>query len=445
MISFKVDVVKNGKSEATRKARSEVLEMVKSAIEAVDSYKVVKRALKISGDQLDIQKSKFDLNAYKNIYLIGFGKASLPMAKAVSELVNISNGIVITPELDLKPVGNIKVRYGSHPIPTQANLDATKEAIEIAKNSKQDDLLLVLISGGGSALLSKPRIPLKDLRLVTELLLKSGCTITELNAVRKHLSWVKGGQLAKFAKSTLISLIISDIIDDPIDGIASGPTYPDSTTFKDAKAVLECYDLLEKVPPSVYKIIKDGIGGKSPETPKEIIWPWKRVHNYIIANNKLACLAACIKAKNLGYKPILFSSAISGEAKEAGKKIVYQAKSYKEKKIALIGGGETTVKVKGKGKGGRNQEIVLGAVEAITNKPMIIASFGTDGIDGNTEAAGAIADGDTYKSAIESHLAPKGYLKRNDSYTFFKEMDDLLITGPTHTNVMDIQILLLYK
>jgi glycerate-2-kinase len=445
MISFKVDVVKNGKDVATRKARSDILEMIKSAIEAVDPYKVVKRALKISGDQLEIQEKKFDLNAYKNIYLIGFGKASLPMAKAASELLNISDGIVITPKLDLKLVGNIKVRCGSHPIPTQANLNATEEAIEIAKKAKPNDLLIVLISGGGSALLSKPRIPLEDLRLTTELLLKSGCPITELNIVRKHLSWVKGGQLAKLAKSTLISLIISDIIDDPMDGIASGPTYPDSTTFKDAKAALERYALWRKVPFSVQKIINNGIAGKSPETPKQSNWQWNQIHNYIIANNWLACSIASQKAKQIGYGPVLLSSRISGEAREEGKKIVYQAESYKRGKLALIGGGETTVKVKGKGKGGRNQEIVLGAVEAIKNKPMVIASFGTDGIDGDTEAAGAIADGDTYKRAIESKLDPKDYLERNDSYTFFKEMDDLLITGPTHTNVMDIQILLLYK
>lgn len=445
MISFKIDVRKNGKTEEARKARGDVIEIARSAIEAVDPYAAVKRVLKISQNELEIQRDKFDLRNYKNIYLVGFGKASFPMAKAACESLSIDDGAVIIPAPSQSLIENIELRQGTHPIPSQINLNATNEVIEIVKNVKKQDLLVVLISGGGSALLSKPRISIKDLRVATDLLLKSGCTITELNGVRKHLSWVKGGQLASLAKSTIISLIVSDIVNDPLDAIASGPTYPDSTTFADAKAVLEKYELWVGMPPGVQNIIKEGLTGKTPETAKEETWDWNRIHNYIIANNQSACLAACRRASVLGYGAVLPPSKISGEAREVGKKIVRKMKSYKEGKVALVGGGETTVRVRGNGKGGRNQEIVLGTVEVMRDKPLVFASFGTDGIDGNTDAAGAIADGQTFERALDSHLNPEDYLKRNDSYNFFRKLEDLLITGPTNTNVMDLQILLKYK
>jgi glycerate-2-kinase len=209
--------------------------------------------------------------------------------------------------------------------------------------------------------------------------------------------------------------------------------------------VLEKYELWEGMPPGVQNIIKEGLAGKTPETAKEETWDWNRVRNYIIANNQSACLAACRRASVLGYGAVLPPSKISGEAREAGKEIVRKMKSYKKGRIALVGGGETTVRVRGNGKGGRNQESVLGTVEAMRDKPLVFASFGTDGIDGNTDAAGAIADGQTFERALDSHLNPEDYLKRNDSYNFFRKLEDLLITGPTNTNVMDLQILLKYK
>jgi len=428
------EIIENGRTSEIKKARKDVLNILSAALNAVDPYNAVKNFL---------DKQKIDISDFKDIYLIGFGKASIKMTKAVCDTFKIKKGIVITNETKKKLDNNIQVFTGGHPLPNENSINGTEKTLQLIEKCRENDLLIVLISGGGSALLSKPRIPLNDLKKTTDLLLKSGANIKEINTIRKHLSLVKGGQLIKKAKCKVISLIISDIIGDPIQFIASGPTYPDSTTFSDAEEILRKNDLWEKIPFSAKKIIQDGKKGLIPETPKQDDSVFEKVNNFIIANNKTACEHAEKKAEELGYKTLFLTSSLEGEARETGKYLIEKAKNHlTNEKTVFISGGETTVTVKGKGDGGRNQEMVLGAIETLSNENMVFSSFATDGIDGKSDAAGAIADGFSYKKALEKNLDPEKYLKNNNSYEFFKENGDLLITGPTGTNVMDIQIIL---
>jgi len=276
-------------------------------------------------------------------------------------------------------------------------------------------------------------------------LLRCGADINEINTIRKHISYVKGGQLVKHAKGVIVSLVISDIVGDPLEFIASGPTCSDSTTFSHAKKVLEKYDLWTKIPTEVKKVIEEGVLGKIDETLKRDDSLFKYVFNYIVANNEIACMAAEKKATELGYKTMCITTSLTGEAKEIGRYLVDKAKNYKkdEGEFVFISGGETTVTIKGNGRGGRNQELILGAVEDIKDSNIVLASFATDGIDGKSDAAGAIADGFTLSRGRQKGLDPDDFLKENNSYEFFKKLDDLFITGPSGTNVMDIQVIII--
>ncbi|UCF50667.1 MAG: glycerate kinase [Thermoplasmatales archaeon] len=446
LIKNQEQIINNGKNTELKEVRKEVLEILTSAVKAVDPYNVVKT--KIDGKSIRIDAKKFNLSDYKNIYLIGFGKASIGMAQAVCEKITVKKGIILTNELK-KTIENrcISILVGSHPIPSQKNIDATNKLLDIAEKCNEDDLLIVLISGGGSALLCKPRVSIYDLQKVTDLLLKSGADIKEINTIRKHLSFVKGGQLTKLAKCTIISLIISDIVGDPIEFIASGPTFPDSTTFIDAQNILKKYKLLDKIPSSVRDKITDGIHKKIPETPKDDDIAFDNVFNFIVANNEIACNAAEEKAEELGYKTMVITTNLVGDAKERGRFLVDKALNFQTyaKKMIFISGGETTVTIKGKGIGGRNQEMVLSCVKEIANKNFIFSSFATDGIDGNSNGAGAIADSFTLERAKKNKLNPNIFLNENNSYNFFKILGDSFITGPTGTNVMDIQVLIKLK
>lgn len=425
-------IIRNGKTPQIRQARKDILNILSEVIRSVDPYRVTYAYL----------KENLETSAYKSIYLISFGKASIRMAQAASDLLPVKEGVVITNEDKIVKAKNVYTFTGDHPIPTLRNIKATEKAIEVVEKCKEEDLLLVLISGGGSALLCKPRVPLKDMQTLTDLLLKSGADITELNTIRKHLSFVKGGQLAKLADCEIISCIISDVVGDPIEFIASGPTAPDTTTFEDAKNILIKYNLWNKVPESVKEIINMGLKCEISETPKPGDEIFNRVKNVIVANNSLACESAKRKAKKLGYKAKIFSTTLTGEAREVGKFLVKKAMDELTEKEIMIAGGETTVRVKGKGKGGRNQEMVLSTVGMLKDLPLVFASFATDGVDGNSDAAGAIADRYTLERSLSRGMEYGRYLENNDSYHFFKNLDDLLITGPTGTNVMDVQILL---
>ena len=437
------EIINNGQTPELKNARKDILEILTYAINAVDPYESVKS--KFSTDKIIIQPKIINISDFENVYLVGFGKASVSMAQAVCDSIEIKKGIVITNDTNKKVKSSkIITHVGDHPITSQNSINGTNEILDMVKKFNENDLLIVLISGGGSALFSKPRTSLKDIQKTTDLLLRSGANINEINTIRKHLSFVKGGQLVDYVKCQIISLIISDIINDPIEFIASGPTYPDSTTFLDAKNILIKYKLWKKIPLSVRNLIDDGISKKISETPKKDNPVFSRVSNFIIANNEIACKAAEEKAKKLNYKTMLLTTSLEGEAKDIGKYLVEKAINYttEKKKLLFITGGETTVTIKGDGKGGRNQELVLGSVYELFNKDVVFSSFATDGIDGITRAAGAIADGYTFSKAQRRNLDYKSYLINNNSYEYFNKLKDLLITGPTGTNVMDIQILI---
>jgi hydroxypyruvate reductase/glycerate 2-kinase len=436
-------IIRNGKNAEFREIRSEILDILTSAIFAVDSYNSVKTI--IYNKKIVFNSEMIDLKEFNNIFLIGFGKASIGMANAVSDSIKIKKGAIITNEKDKNVTNNnISTFVGSHPIPSEKNINATDELIKIVKNCKKDDLLIVLISGGGSSLLCKPRVNINDLQNVTNLLLRSGADIKEINTIRKHISYVKGGQLASYCKCKIVSLIISDIIKDPIEFIASGPTYPDSTTYLDAQKIFNKYNLWMKIPSAVQKIINDGIKSKISETPKKSDSSINNVLNFIVANNTIACNAAEEKAEELGYKTMIITTNLDGDAKERGIYLVDKALNFQThaKKMIFISGGETTVNVKGKGNGGRNQEMVLSSVEKISNNNFVFTSFATDGIDGSSNSAGAIADSFTLERAKELKLDPMSYLNDNNSNEFFKNLKDSFKTGPTGTNVMDIQLLI---
>jgi len=435
----RMQIIENGQTPKLKKIREDILDILTSALDAVDPYKAVKS--RFNGGKIVLEDGEIDSSNFENVYLVGFGKASVGMAQAACDSINIKRGVVVTNDPDNSVHNNcITTFVGGHPIPNQNSINSAEKIIEIVKECGKKDLLIVLISGGGSALLCKPRISLKGMQQTTDLLLKSGADINEINTIRKHLSFVKGGQLVRHAKCRVVSLIVSDIVNDPVGFIASGPTYPDSTTYNDAQDILFKYILWEKLPSEARRTIKSGIRGDIPETPKNCDPVFENVHNFIVANNEIACNAAGIKAKELGYEPVLLTTYLTGEAKDVGTYLVEKTGESDRKKF-FISGGETTVTIRGNGKGGRNQEMVLGSIKNLDGKDTVFASFATDGIDGKSDAAGAIADGFSLKRARKRNLDPDRYLMDNNSYEFFNTLGDLFITGPTGTNVMDIQII----
>lgn len=401
---------------------------------------------------------------YNRLIVIGFGKAVCRMAKAMEDSLMdlIDIGIVITKYghgmqgSGVKGQGvRIKVIEAGHPVPDENGVRGTDEIIKLLKSADKKTLVVCLISGGGSALLVSPceGISLNDKQKITEILLKAGANIYEINSVRKHLSSVKGGRLAELAfPAKVISLILSDVIGDRLDVIASGTTSLDNTTYDDALKVLERYKLVETTPSNVLETLRKGANGLIPETPKENSKIFEKVENIIIGSNRIALISAKQKAEELGFKAEIISSELTGEARDSGKWLAEKAielkgSSSKGQGIkCLISGGETTVTVKGNGFGGRNMELALSfAIKIEGIKGITLLSAGTDGTDGPTDAAGAIVDGQTITKSKAIGLDPEEYLRNNDSYNFFKKIGDFFITGPTGTNVMDIQIAIINR
>jgi len=414
--------------------RKIVLKIIDKVLNEMDGYNLIKNAVRIRDDTLFIEGDKklaIDLNLYKKIFLIGFGKAAARMAKAMEELICFDDGIVIS---GIEENLRAKLFIGSHPMPSEKNIEASKEILELVKKAGENDLIFVMVSGGGSAMLCLPRISLVSLNDVVSKLMNTGCSIEELNVVRKHLSYVKGGQLAMATRAKMVALIISDIIGNPADAIASGPTAGDKSTFGDAYEILKKYGVENE---EAMEVIKKGMEGEIQETPSKT-----RAENIIIGDIKKACDIAANEAKKYGYYTKILKCSLKGEAKEIGVALAKYAKFFPRYHSIIIAGGETTVKVKGEGIGGRNQEMVLSALPELQSMPIVFASIGTDGVDGNSPAAGAIADGDSMKRAREMRLNPEEYLENNDSYTFFEKLGDAIITGYTGTNVMDLQIVL---
>jgi glycerate-2-kinase len=341
-------------------------------------------------------------------------------------------------------------------MPDERGVEGTRGMLSLIKeNNRPDALILCLISGGGSALMPLPREPLSlsQKQATTRLLLECGASIDEINTVRKHISSIKGGQLARAAApARVISLLLSDVIGDRLDVIASGPTVGDTSTFSDAKEVLERYAILDRIPEAVREIIENGTKGTVPETPKPDDAIFKNVSNIIIGSNRSAVEAASAKASALGFRTAVLSTSISGEARDVGRDLVAGALKAQttgdpvSPPACILAGGETTVTIRGNGKGGRNQELALSAALALSKaKDIVIASVGTDGTDGPTDAAGAIVDTTTLTRAHAQGLDAMDYLNRNDAYNLLKPIGDLLITGPTGTNVMDLMLALVGK
>ena len=390
------------------------------------------------------------------LLVVGAGKAGAPMAQAVSRLFGdqISQGRVVVkvghtlPD----PLPNIQLSEAGHPVPDEAGVTATRHITELLAGAGADDTVLCLISGGGSALLVQPAgsLTLTDLQQTTQALLDAGSTITQVNTLRRHLSAVKGGQLARWAAPARgFTLILSDVVGDPLPAIASGPTVPDPTSFGDAWAVISQFQLEKVLPGAVLEYLQAGQRGEIADTPGPDDPVFNRVTNVIIGSNLIAAQAAVEAARQQGFTARLLSTYIEGEAREVGcvlaglAKGVARGESGLTLPACLVLGGETTVTIRGDGKGGRNQEMALSAAIALTGWPgILIACLGTDGNDGPTDAAGAFADGTTVRRAVEAGLNPTEYLQRNDAYHFFKTTNDLIMTGPTNTNVNDLSLIL---
>lgn len=456
MVNIKntAELLKNARSRLDRKARELAINALNAALEAVDPKVVIRSQVKIEGDMLKIGNLSLNLREFRNIFIVGGGKATGHMAEALEELLgdHIKNGIINVP-YDYPPYQTRKIRLhqASHPIPDISGVKGASHMLDLVSQAKENDLIICLLSGGGSSLMPKPcsGVTLEDKRKVTDALLKSGATINEINTVRKHVSDIKGGWLAKKAyPATLVNLILSDVVGDPLDSIASGPTVPDSTTFKDAIEILKRYKLWSKVPSSVTKVLLDGEKGLIPETPKPGDKVFTKVHNIVVGNNLTASLSAYVSAQKAGLNALLLSSRLEGQARDVGTmsasiaKEIVASENPVPKPAGIVAGGETTVTVVGKGEGGRNQEIVLSAALKIGNADgVVIASMSTDGVDGPTDAAGAIADGKTLLRSYELGLDPRKFLAENDSYSFFSKLGDLIFTGPTGTNVCDVLVI----
>ncbi len=425
-----------------------------AGVKAVEPAPAIRKHLTLKGERLAVNDRVYNLTDFENIYVIGTGKASAAMAQAVEEVLceRLKGGVVNVKYGHALPLQKIQVNEAGHPVPDEAGFRGAQQIAGLLKQTGEKDLVLFLISGGGSALLPYPAegLTLEDKQQVTQRLLEVGANIHEINALRKHLSQVKGGRLARLAyPSTLISLILSDVIGDDLDTIASGPTVPDHTTFADCLRIVKKYDLRDQIPADVVAILEKGAGGEVEETPKPGDPAFERTQNLIIGSNIQALRAAKIKADELGYNSLILSTPIDGETSEAAKvqaaaaREILKTGSPVPRPACVISGGETTVTIRGRGLGGRNQEFVLAAAIEIDGlEDVVILSGGTDGTDGPTEAAGAIADGGTINRSRELRLDAERFLRENDSYHFFKPLGDLLITGPTYTNVMDLHLVM---
>jgi glycerate 2-kinase len=442
-------------SKTIEELRRDAGKIFSSGLQAVEPGAAVKKYCRLIGEQFAIGDRSYDLSRFENIIVIGAGKATAPMARALEEILGdrITGGTINVKYGHVADLNRIGLIEAGHPVPDENGVAGSKEMSTLAKNSGPNDLVLCLMSGGGSALLPLPSqgLSLKDKQEASRVLLACGANIHEINTIRKHMSTIKGGQLARAVyPATLAALILSDVVGDDLDVIASGPTVPDPSTFQKAMEIFEKYDILGKLPAAAVKHIEAGISGALSETPKTGDPVFERVQNIIIGSNFEAVTAASHEAERLGYHTLVLSSMIEGETKEVA--LVHGAIAREVEKTGhpvappacILSGGETTVMITGTGLGGRCQEFALAAAFDISGHDrIVILCGGTDGTDGPTDAAGAVADGRTIRRAEALGLNAREFLSNNDAYHFFKSLDDLLMTGPTNTNVMDLRILLI--
>lgn len=426
-------------------------EILGAALTAVAPDKAVSKFVSLDGDTLLIDDVTYYLNTFENIFVVGAGKGAAPMAAKLEEILGdrITDGVICVKYDHTVPLQTIRVIEGAHPVPDANGERGARAILDLVATAGKKDLVLCCITGGASALTPAlvDGISLQEGKLATQLLLDCGATINEINAIRKHMSIFGSGNLARAAyPAPLAALIISDVVGDNLDVIASGPTSPDNSTFKDCMDIFERYKLMDKVPVNILAHMEKGIEGAIFETPKVGDPSFDSVQNLLVATNEQALEAAAERAKELGFTPRIVTSSMTGEARTVGADIAKQARSSinsKSEKLCLLSGGETTVTLTGKGLGGRNQEMALAAAVALDGCPNIaMLCAGTDGSDGPTDAAGGFALPDSLLRARECRINPQVYLADNDSYNYLKSTGDLLQTGPTLTNVMDICITL---
>ena len=468
----------------------DIVEIFKNGVEKVNPFKLIIENLKLDDETLEITfnngKTRLNLQNFNKVFIIGSGKATARMAKGIEEVLGnrITEGVISTKYGHTETLKKIKVIEAGHPIPDENSIRAGIEIAKLSKKADEKTLVINLISGGASALVELPpgvtggasadtpsptqmdsdkkiskasSISLKEIKSTTDALLRCGAIIDEINCIRKHISGIKGGKLAELIyPGTCISLILSDVIGDRIDSIGSGPTAPDNTTYREALEIIQRHEIERDIPRSVLSLLKAGAEGKIPETPGEEHPAFSKICNFIIGSNYTAVRACEQKAMSLGYNTLLLSAHLIGEASEVAKLFTGISEDIEKYDIpvqkpgCVLAGGETTVTIRGNGKGGRNQEIALSFLcEYLRNRKtknkknnVWFVSVATDGNDGPTDAAGAIVSEKVITETIRKSLNPEKYLRNNDSYHFFEKTGGLIKTGPTNTNVCDIQILI---
>jgi len=446
------------------------LKSLEIAIRSVEPRKLIRNAIKIYDENLIIEEDKYDLKKFERILIIGGGKATAQMAITLDGLLKtyskiVYEGFVNIPDDQeskfLSSAKNIKMNLASHPIPNEAGLNGVNKMLELVEDTNKEDLIICLFSGGGSALLPLPKknITLIDIQKTNSLLLASGASIHEINTIRKHISDFKGGNLAKRiymnSKATTLTLIISDVVGNKLDSIASGPTIPDLTTFSDAYQVLLKYNLLDRIPMTVKEVIMEGVKNPQLENPSKNDPIFENVHTYLIGSVEISAKEVSDYLRNYNFEIDYFSSEISGEAADFGKhlyeliteKLREYSKGSKKSRIAMIGTGELTVTLRGKGIGGRNQEMLLNFLKTIKSEKIdynfFVLGCNLDGIEGNSKAMGAIVDNSLLMETIKNNVNIEEYLKSNNSNAFFNLLNGEIITGPTGINVNDLVLILL--
>jgi len=434
----------------TQELKNSANQIIKAALDAVDPYKLIRDQVVRNGDILTISENlKIDLSDYDRILLCGAGKGAAPVTKAMEEMLgdNLESGDIIVKYEHLAELKKVNIHEAAHPVPDENGLKSTELLLDNLDNLTERDCVFVLLTGGGSALLeSLPEIiTLDDLQKLNSVLLQCSASIHEINCIRKHISLIKGGQLArKIHPARCITLALSDVVGDDLSVIASGPTNPDPGTYVDALAILDKYEVADQIPSVIFNHLKEGAEGKIAETPKKDDKEFEKVTNIVIGNNRLALNKAKEKAESLGYHTLILTSMLEGEAKEVAKVVASIIKEVQitetpiKKPACILLGGESTVKIQGQGKGGRNQELALAVALTRIEAPYICVSVGSDGSDGPTDAAGAMVDHTTLSRGEAKGLIALEYLKNNDAYNYFSPLNDLIITGPTGTNVMDV-------
>jgi glycerate 2-kinase len=429
-----------------------------AALRAVGAETAVRRHLKRQGHEIRVARKKFDLSRAGHVWLIGAGKAAAPMARAFEKILGryLSGGLVVTKYGHGMPLKKVQLLEAGHPLPDANSAAAAVAMISFIRSQVlPGDLVFCVLSGGASALLSSPTpdFTWEEKQACTHLMLNAGADIHQLNTVRKHLSSLKGGGLARLlAPTPVVALVLSDVVGDRLDTIASGPLAPDPSTFADSVEILRLLQIYDRVPESVRRRFAAGVAGEQPETPKSEDPCFRSVLNVVVGSNSLACSEAAATARRLGYKTAVLTTVLEGDTREAARfhlsiaqEIVAAGRPIR-RPACLISGGETTVKVTGTGKGGRNQEFALACARALASlpAPCVVASVGTDGTDGPTDAAGAVADGSTLQRSLKYGATfLSNSLNNNDSYVFFERLGDLIITGPTGTNVADLRLVLI--